>query len=543
MFISIDADARAPAFKAWQPWAIALLLILPWGIYPFIDFNPYIFEGDVGNLTTWASQFKEMLLARHANFVLVPPNAGYPPYFDGYSVLYAILSFPLNGFATDEGSMVFAFRLINAAVWTCSALTLFFSAWFLSRNALLAFSLAIIYAASPGLLSATLLRMDHLIMLMLNAMILLSLVIASRPTSTYLAATLAAVMAILIATKISSIALCVTAAPAVIIALYRRWWSIRHVLVALSVGAAVSVLLWIRYLFHLPDFFDIVFAKYLDLKAWDTLVGTSDWAYYFWTYPIKQWGSTFNVAVALASAVVVAVSARKPWLLPIAVPLIVLSLIGLFQQKYDRFAFSFFPLYLLAFAALAQLLGKWKIVAVLFPLIGLSAAIPNYIASAKEASNASASIQATRIEPKNWIRANVKPGSRVGSYASSYVTLPPIWDMPYKFVQTFFNFPYLDGPKMREYRPPSMKDIEDHYDVILLSDCHLQIYDGTFRAWDAQARALEWRGFATELFKRYRTEYFEAQSKNYCVRRIYVVVVNPDALLRAPVRVDLEFPE
>ena len=130
---------------------------------------------------------------------------------------------------------------------------------------------------------------------------------------------------------------------------------------------------------------------------------------------------------------------------------------------------------------------RWKAAALELPALALPFCVPNYMEAARQAS-----IEITRTKPRQWLAGHVKPASRIGYYhLNSHVTLPQVWDMPYRFASELFDFPYLDAEKMRGFRQPSFAAIEARYDVLLLSDCHIDIYGGVFHLYEASDMRLE----------------------------------------------------
>jgi hypothetical protein len=146
-----------------------------------VDNRQLILEGDAGGLIIWSTEFKEWLLESREQFFAVKPG-GYPPYFDGQSIFYALLSFITDGFSTAQGPMILTYRYVNALAWVGGGLLMFSSAWQVCGNAILSTALVFLYATTPALLEVSLLRIDHLIMCLFMAMIAISLWIADRPT-------------------------------------------------------------------------------------------------------------------------------------------------------------------------------------------------------------------------------------------------------------------------------------------------------------------------------------------------------------------------
>lgn len=468
-------------------------------------------------------------------FLALKPDA-YKPYFDGQSILYAGLSFLTNGTATDEGSFILLYRRLNAFTWVGGCVLLFFSAQLLCASALTAAALTLIYAMTWTLVGVSLLRIDHLIMCLLMAVILLSLVIARRQTSPALAALLGALLALTAMTKISSILLCAVPLPAIIVALRRGWWTCRHLVALVLVGVTLTAFLAVRYLSHAGDLFEILAGKYRRTTgAWETLVGMTPLSYYSWEFPILQYGAAFTVVTLAASLMTLVEARRSAAMATIALPLAGLTLFGMTQLKYHHFGLSFVPFYILAVAAAAGWIEerwpRWTYAVLVLPALALPVCVPNFVEAARAAVQRNASIEITRIRPRQWVIDHVRSGSRVGYYLASQVTLPQVWDLPFRFGTELFEFPYQDGDRMRTFAAPGFGDVEARYDVILLNDSHIAIYEGVFRAYGAPDRQAEWNEFAEELGRRYPTVRFRAETKNYGVQEAVVHVINPAALI------------
>jgi hypothetical protein len=534
---NVDAMPRSQNMKvgessssAWWCFA-ALCVALPLLIFPFIDHDPLNLEPDVGNLIVWSTDFKKWLLGAGTQFFAVKP-AGYPPYFDGQSIFYALLSFVTDGSSTAEGSMLLTYRYLNAAAWVGGGLLLFLSAWQLSRSAILSTALVLLYATMSTLLEISLLRIDHFVMGLLVAMIAISLRIADRPTSVPVAALLGVVVALTVATKISSVLLCSVCIPAIVVAFRRGWWNLRHAVAFFGVAILLSALFFARYLFYWHDFLRILVEKYVATQSWVGLVPNTPWLYYSWTFPVYQFGALFTVGALVASGLTLIYSRMSVACATVAWPLLGLTLFGIPQMKYDHFGLTYVPFYLLAPAAVLPFFRsqRIRIALVLMPALALPLSFNHYATLAYSALGRDESIEATRIVPKRWITEHILPGTRVGLYITN--PLPENSNMPYKFSAELFNFPYLDADKMRQFRPPSFAELERRYDVLLLSDCYESVFDNIFQRYGADDRRAEWSSFVEELGRRYRTIRFAASTRSYCQKEVDVYVIHNEALSR-----------
>jgi hypothetical protein len=511
-------------------WCFAVLCVaLPLLIFPFIDRGPLNLEPDVSNLIVWSTEFKKWLLGGGTQFFAAKPG-GYPPYFDGQSVVYALLSFVTDGFSTAEESMLLTYRYMNAVAWVGGALLMFWSAWQLSRSAILSTAVVLLYGTTSTLLEISLLRIDHLVMFLLAAIIALSLRIATRPTRISVAAVLGVVLALTAATKISSILLCLVCVPAIVVAFRRGWWSLRHAIVLFGAAIPLSTLFFLRYLFYWQDLLRILQEKYLAAQLWIDLIPRTPWLYYSWTFPVYQYGAIFTLGTLAASCVALFYSRTSVACATIAWPLLGLTLFGIPQMKYDHFGLTFVPFYLLAPAAVLPFIRTRKIrigfvlaLALAFPL-----SFNHYATLAYSALDRAHSIEATRIAAKNWITEHVLPGTRIGLYITN--PLPQNSSMPYNFNAELFTFPYLDADKMREFRPPSFADLERRYDVLLFCDCYETVFDQIFQRYGADDRRVEWSSFVEELGSRYRTIRFAASTRSYCVKEVDVYVIHAETL-------------
>jgi hypothetical protein len=511
-------------------WCFAALgVALPLLIFPFIDHDPLNLEPDVGNLIVWSTDFKKWILGAGTQFFAVKP-AGYPPYFDGQSIFYALLSFVRDGFSTAEGSMLLTYRNLNAMAWIGGGLLMFWSAWQLSRSAILSTAVALLYATTSTLLEISLLRIDHFIMCLLVAMIAISLRIANRPTPISVAALLGVVVALTVATKISSVLLCSVCIPAIVVAFRRGWWNLRHAVALFGAAILLSALFFVRYLFYWHDFVRILVEKYVATQSWVVLIPNTPWLYYSWTFPVYQFGPLFTGAALVASGLTLVYSRTSVACAIVAWPLLGLTLFGIPQMKYDHFGLTYVPFYLLAPAAVLPFFRtqKIRIAFILMPALALPLSFDHYATLAYSALERAHSIEATRIVPKRWITEHVLPGTRIGLYITN--PLPQNSDMPYNFSAELFNFPYLDADKMRQFRPPNFAELERRYDVLLLSDCYESVFENIFQRYGADDRRAEWSSFVEELGRRYRTIRFAASTRSYCQKEVDVYVIHGETL-------------
>jgi len=307
--------SRSPIVKGIESssarWCFAALCVaLPLLIFPFVDPGALNLEPDVSNLIVWSTEFKKWILGNGTQFFAVKP-AGYPPYFDGQSIVYALLSFITDGFSTAEGSMILTYRYLNAIAWVGGGLLMFWSAWQLSRSAILSTALVLLYATTSTLLEISLLRIDHCVMCLLVAIIAISLRIANRPTTISVAALLGVVVALTVATKISSVLLCSVCVPAIVVAFRRGWWGLGHAVALLGAAIPLSALFFLRYLFYWQDLLRILEEKYVAAQLWIDLIPRTPWLYYSWTFPVYQFGVLFTLGALAASCLALIYSRRS----------------------------------------------------------------------------------------------------------------------------------------------------------------------------------------------------------------------------------------
>jgi hypothetical protein len=514
---------------------LGLAVVLAALTLPFVDRYPHVLEGDSENCIAWALELKRWLVLGDPAF-FQEPLGGYPPYFDAQSILYSLVSLVAIGPSLDHGHMVLFFRYANACCWIGSVLLLYASARLLTGWSLFSLLLALVYAASDAVLALSLLRIDHFVLVGYLAVIYLSLRVASGPTSARTAALLGAVLALVTASKISSVVLCIVALPAVAAAVKRRWWGARHGAAFAAAGATLSALLFVRYIHHAAQLGPILSSKYVSTQMWRIYLGGSPW-FYNWQFPVEQYGRAMMVAVYLAVVLALRDGGwRSPTAQVVLLPLLVLSLFGASQMKYAHFALSFLPLYLLTLALALRLLGpmaKGRVAPFaigLLPLLAAPTCAQAVWARGKEIAGRKESIEITRVRARAWLDAHVRPRSRIGYYAASEVTLPPMFDSPLRRSTGLFDFPYLDPERLRSFRPPSFEELEGTYDLVALSDCHRAIYRFAFEQVGALDRAAEWDGFVRELAHRYPAMTFRARTPNYCVSEVSFYVLNPTAL-------------
>jgi hypothetical protein len=111
---------------------------------------------------------------------------------------------------------------------------------------------------------------------------------------------------------------------------------------------------------------------------------------------------------------------------------------------------------------------------------------------------------------------------------------PQVFDLDYMFGTNFFEFPYLNRSKMREYAPPSLDQVESEYDVLMFNDVEMEMYPGIIQGYGAMEIFSQWRAFYQSLDSKYEVIIFRAKTPNYCVSETRYYIINPSVLRKLP---------
>jgi hypothetical protein len=490
-----------------------------------------------------------------------PQPGRFPPYFDAQYYLYAVAYYVARSLRwmslvspdatpTPQSVATLAIRYANVAAYSVSVGTGFLLFRELSGRTSIALLLALYLLFSPHMLNIDFMRVDHLVLTLFLINFYLTLQVAKRECGIWLHVLLGGTTAALCLTKVTSVVFLSVPLMGYGNAICKRGLLTSGAVPWMAAFVGSAFFFFARFLPHEiagPGFtFDVAQSKLDEINAWAAVYPVLPRFFYNWNQ-FESYGLLF-LAVLLVSATVVLrrVFGRAPGFPGVLIVGLVgaLSLAGYFSFKYPRGLYVLLPLYLAAVASAfsireshgkggeavaGEALKVWSVVrgiGWLALLAGLAWPIAAYQRAAESASSRQAAISVTKLQPRDWLSAHLWSGARMTIPRHSEWASPPLEGLGYDIAYRFLDFPYLESAKLARYRPPSLQQVEESTDVIILNDYHLNMYLQALSTAGGLDLRREWQEFFDLLRRTYPVKRFEAATPAYDVRAVEVVVVH-----------------
>lgn len=523
-------------------------------LYPLLDrYYLYIFEPDAQKIIDLT-----LAIASGQAFLGQPQPGAYPPYFDAQFFFYAlgVLGAELavtSGvidpalLPTAQSIGIFAIRNTNQAFYSLGVGFSFLIFLRLSRDLLLSIVLAAFVLFSPQMLNIDFMRVDHVIMGLFIATLLLTLTVArsNQPQTPLLHGLYGAMAVSLCLTKVTSVLYL-----ALPLSIYIK--RIRAVGVAQSglswfcIGfALIASVFLVRFIPHeiaSPGFtLRIGLAKVEDVAQWATLF-SKDPLFFYNVDQFLSYGPIFLPFVAVAAVWIIGgrLSLERSFEDIVLIgSVMVLTIFGMLSFKYPRGLYVLAPLYLALIARalptlsvkLASVLRmqhtQLAITVILTTVLSASLYWPlkEYRRLLDEADHRTASTFEIRTVPRNWMQSNLPTDARITVLMHSDWANTPLEGLGYAVAYRYLEFPYLDSAKMSLYRPPAIEHVLATTDAIVLNSFHYDFYLNTLTRYGLNELRHEWELFFAELRRRFAVQRFEANHASYGVKWIEVIVI------------------
>jgi len=292
----------------------------------------------------------------------------------------------------------------------------------------------------------------------------------------------------------------------------------------------------------------IALDKVRDLEQWSAVLSKEPRLFYSWDQ-FQGYGPLFLCAflVGMAAELFRVLRPERSFADLLAVGLLgVFSIFGILSYKYTRGLYVLAPIHVAVIAlgipSLAQRVSAslrlqresigpaTAVGIVLLPLsIGLIWPISEFARIKTEMASREQSLEKTRVEPIAWLARALKKAARVTIPRDSEWANPPLEDLDLSVAYRFLDFPYLEPQKMVDFRPPSLREVEETTDAIVLNNYHRSAYIQIFDKQGFPERRQEWERFFELLRQTYQVKKFDAQAPNYYIRSVEIIIVHPAA--------------
>lgn len=523
-------------------------------LYPLLDrYYLYIFEPDAQSTIDLT-----LAIASGQAFRGQPQPGVYPPYFDAQFFFYTLgvlgakLAVALGVIdsallPTAQSVGIFAVRNTNLAFYSLGVGFSFLIFLRLSRDLLLSIILAAFVLFSPQMLNIDFMRVDHVIMGLFAATLLLTLTVgrSEQIQTPLLHGLYGATTVSLFLTKVTSVLY--LALPLAVYIKRIRILGITHSgLPWFCIGfALIASFFLVRFIPHEianPGFtLRLAFAKVDDVAQWATLFSKDPLLFYN-VDQFRSYGPIFLPFVAVAAVWMIAgrLSLERSFDDIVLIgSVMVLTIFGMFSFKYPRGLYVLAPLYLaliaralpslsMKLAAAFHMQHAQPAVAVISTIV-LSASlywpVKEYLRLLDEAEYRTASTFEIRTAPRQWMQSNLPAGARITVLMHSDWANTPLEGLGYAVAYRYLEFPYLDSAKMSQYRPPAIEHVRATTDAIVLNNFHYDFYLYTLTRYGHTELRQEWERFFAELRHRFAVQRFEANHASYGVKWIEIIVI------------------
>ena len=536
-----DAGLLTTALKV---TVLASLFIL---YFPFVDRNYlYNYEPD----TSVFNEFVKHYLAFFSSFDTseLPPPSTWPPYFDGHYLIYTLFARAVDasaGFSdlvrttlpTLDSRIHFVVRWIHYLCLVGAGYFMFLSALHVTKHRLASLWLTAVFVLTPVMQAIDLSRLDHLVMVLLvvcNYCVIN--ILANQETAKYLYS-LSICSALLVNTKLSSVAF--ISIPALVSVFLIRERDYSRVATSWLLFLVISSMLGFRYVIHYDIAFSNLLSQLSDINAWTAFLPQSSFLYYGWA-ALDFYGTTFRVLYLLGSFYLLA---KGLWFKDrlaffISIHAIVYLGLSLRGMQYERGGYHLIPFIFLimssaisdAMSAVTKVVHSPRSLEAVTVIILLSIlAQPTwllagrYINKYEELKLREQSVFINRSLTRSWIVRHYEQGSRIAGTPMSFVmVLPNIENEGYKREKQMLDVAYQVADLLRSQRPPSVEQIRQNADVLIVSDWDEKFVLGVFSRYGFADRYQEWRNFFRDLPRQFNGIKFRSQTVVSGVREVSV---------------------
>jgi len=531
-----ELNRFAGDYRTW--WVFfSLVAVSMWILHPLVDpYYLHVFEPDASSTVNFT-----LAVVSGDVFRGQPVPWRYPPYFDAQYFIYAasmfaakmaVLAGLIDGATvpTPQSLATLAIRHCNLLAYAISTGLSFLILRELSGRALLSLVLTGYILFGPHMLNIDLMRIDHVILALFLAAFFLALRVVRNPSSSLLHVLFGVITAALVLTKVTSILYLLVPVLAYTYSAGKNGVRESGVLLFSLALIPASLLLSARFLpYELTDpgfTLRIALDKVRDLEQWSAVVSKEPRLFYSW-HQFKGYGPLFLCAflIGMAAELFRVLRPKRSFADLLTVGLLgVCSIFGILSYKYTRGLYVLAPIHVAVIAlgipSLAQgmspslRLPRESIVGIVLLLlsIGLIWPISEFARIKTEMASREQSLEKTRVEPIAWLARSLKKATRVTIPKDSEWANPPLEDLDLSVAYRFLDFPYLEPQKMADFKPPSLREVEETTDAIVLNDYHRSVYIQIFDKQGFPERRQEWERFFELLRQTYQVKRFERAS-------------------------------
>jgi hypothetical protein len=500
----------------------------------------FVIEPDFGWQLVGA--WRAFLSTLNTNLLPVPHPIVYP---DGQFIVYAIadaalreltnhVEFLRQFFPNDFSFALGAALLTNNFAYAAACVIFFAACYRLTGRLLIAALASIGLFFAPEMLNVNIGRVDFLNTLPIMAIFYCSCVLALGRETRAHAVALGVALAFAATLKINGLFFGIFPALAALTRIqFERTAIIRlAAFTTLSVASflPVFVILMARYIYYLSVVGLVQYYR-------DSIALQMQWSWEFegpplyYNYDLVLRSGLPFIALYLTCFTYVlfhAVSRRSRGAMFLSLCFMVLSLAGMFTQKYVRGGYHLLPVFfaLIALAAAEILNADSNRIAsyCLFAIGGLAFALTlvtsviNYQRVVAERKADLIGVRDLKRAPRDWLRAHIAPGTTICIQTHSDYTLPPLDG--FNVVDGPLALPYLDKDALARANPPSLVGLKNACPVIITSNTHRGFFDGSVKR-ASQATETRWADFFQALNRRYPPKIFASPVSNYA-KEIYI---------------------
>ena len=520
----------------------------------FLFYFPFVVKHYLYNYEPDTSVFNEFVkhyLDFFSSFNIreLPAPSTWPPYFDGQSLVYTFFARAVDvsaGFSelvrttlpTLDSRIHFAVRWTHYLCLVGAGYFLFLSALILTKHRLTSVWLTAVFVLTPVMQAIDLSRVDHLVMALLvfcNYCVINILTNQERTKYLYL---LSVCSALLVNTKLSSVAFLSLPGLVSVLLLWDNRSEYRRVATSWSLFLVVSLIFGFRYVIYYDIAFANVLSQLRDLSEWAAFLPQSSFLYYGWT-ALDFYGTVFRVLYILGSFYLLAKGLLFKDRLALFIAIHTLVYLGLSLRgvQYDRGGYHLIPFIFLIMSSVisdarsvaTQVVGSPRSLRAVEVMILLVLVQPTwqlarrYVNVYDGLKLRDQSVFINRSLPRSWIVRHYEQGSRiVGTPWSFIMVLPNIENEGYEREQQMLNVVYQNADRLRNQRPPTVDEMEENADVLVISDWDERFILGTLARYGLADRYLEWLTFFRDLPRHFNGIKFRSQTTVYGVREVSV---------------------